>query len=113
MASLGHNTIAKYVGRTRTPFLGIRFIRVYLSVLGILGLGIGSTMNRELALLSAFEGSAGAQRDVVRTLEVICWGIAIFAGGVVILLAPYITWGSPRSSPPWSARFSCSRFCLS
>jgi O-antigen/teichoic acid export membrane protein len=112
MASLGRNIIANYVGRTWTVILGILFTPVYLkfmgieayglvgfymtlsSVLGILDLGIGSTMNRELARLSANNGTAGAQRDVVRTLEVIYWGIAIFAGVVVSLLAPYIahTW---------------------
>ena len=68
---LGHNIIANYVGRTWTVALGILFIPVYLrflgieayglvgfymalsGVLGILDLGIGSTMNRELARLSA------------------------------------------------------------
>jgi O-antigen/teichoic acid export membrane protein len=110
MASLGYNIIANYIGKTWTAILGILLIPVYLrfigieayglvgfymtlssSVLGILDLGIGGTMNRELARLSAKGGSAGAQRDIVRTLEVIYWGIAIFAGGVIILLTPYIT----------------------
>jgi len=109
MANLGRNIIANYVGRTWTVLLGILLIPVYIKfmgieafglvgfymalsgVLGILDLGIGSTMNRELARLSAKVGSAGEQRDVVRTLEVIYWGIAIFAGIVVILFAPYIT----------------------
>jgi O-antigen/teichoic acid export membrane protein len=68
----------------------VGFYMALSSVLGILDLGIGATMNRELARLSAKTGSAGEQRDVVRTLEVIYWGIAILAGGVVILLAPYI-----------------------
>lgn len=122
MASLGRNIVANYVGRTWTVILGILFIPVYLrfmgieayglvgfymvlsSVLGILDLGIGSTMNRELARLSAIEGSAGAQRDVVRTLEIIYWGIAIFAGGVVIFCAPYIThtWIKAQSLDPAS-----------
>jgi O-antigen/teichoic acid export membrane protein len=109
MASLGRNIVANYVGRTWAAILGILLVPVYLrfmgieayglvgfymalsSVLGILDLGIGATMNRELARLSAKEESAAAQRDVVRTLELIYWGIAIFAGGVVVLLAPYIT----------------------
>ena len=104
MAFVGHNIIANYVGRTWTAILGIRFIPVYLRFTGIEAYGLvgyymahsnilgmldlGSTINRELARLSAIEGSAGSQRDVVRTLEVIYWGIAIIAGGVVILLAP-------------------------
>jgi len=67
-------------------FMGIEaygLVGFYLAlsnVLGILDLGLGSTMNRELARVSAKEGSATAQRDIVRTLEVIYWGIAIIAG---------------------------------
>lgn len=64
------------------------------SVLGILDLGIGATMNRELARYSVNEDTSGPQRDIVRTLEIIYWGIAIFAGGIVVLTAPFIahTW---------------------
>lgn len=120
MASLGHNIIANYVGRSWTALLSILFVPFYLkfmgiesyglvgfyivlnSMLGILDLGIGATMNRELARLSAIEGSTGAQRDVVKTLEVIYWGISIFAGGIVILLAPYIahTWIKAQNLDP-------------
>ena len=108
MPSLAKNIIANYAGRAWGAILGILFVPIYLrfmgieaygligfyaalsSVLGVLDLGIGATLNRELARLSANGGSAVAQRDVVRTLEVIYWGIAIFAGVVVILTAPYI-----------------------
>ena len=45
------------------------FYMAISSVLGIFDLGVGSTINRDLALLSAFEGSASAQRDFLRTLE--------------------------------------------
>ncbi len=108
MASLGHNVIANYMGRTWTALLGILFIPVYLSfigieayglvgfyatlssVFGILDFGIGSTLNRELARLSADQDSAQSQRDIVRTLEIIYWGIAILAGVIVFLIAPYL-----------------------
>jgi O-antigen/teichoic acid export membrane protein len=122
MTSLGRNIVANYVGKTWTVILSILFIPFYLkflgieayglvgffmvlsSVLGILDLGIGSTMNRELARLSANEGSARTQRDVVRTLEIIYWGIAILAGGLVILLAPYIanSWIKTQNLDPAS-----------
>jgi O-antigen/teichoic acid export membrane protein len=112
MASLKHNIIANYIGRAWTSILGLLFIPLYLrhlgieayglvgfytalsSVLGIFDLGIGATMNRELARLSAREGATEEQRNIVRTLEVIYWGIAILAGGIVIFLAPFIshTW---------------------
>jgi len=120
MANLGRNIVANYVGRGWASVLSILLIPVYLrfmgieayglvgfymalsSVLGILDLGIGATMTRELARLSAKKGSAGEQRDLVRTLEVIYWGIAIFAGGVVILIAPYIsgTWIKSQNLSP-------------
>jgi O-antigen/teichoic acid export membrane protein len=108
MTSLKHNVIANYIGRAWTSILGLLLIPIYLkflgieayglvgvymalsSVIGILDLGIGGTMNRELARLAAKDGFPGEQRDVVRTLEIIYWGLAIFAGGAVFLLAPYI-----------------------
>lgn len=109
MSTLTGNMIANYAGRAWTVLLGVVLIPVYLgfigveayglvgfytalsSVLGILDLGMGLAMNRELARLSAVQGSAGSQRDVVRTLEVIYWGIALAAGGAVVLLAPLIS----------------------
>ena len=66
----------------------VGFYMALSSVIGILDLGIGSTMNRELARLAAKDGFAGEQRDVVRTLEIIYWGVAVIAGGAVFLLAP-------------------------
>lgn len=109
MASLGQNIVANYIGRVLTAALAFLAIPFYLkfmgveaygligfymtlnNVLGIFDFGIGSTMNRELARLSSKEGTGGEQRDVVRTLELIYWGIAIIAAGTVIFLAPYIT----------------------
>lgn len=112
MASLGRNIAANYIGRTWTAVLSIILIPVYIrfmgvesyglvgffaalsSVLGILDLGIGATMNRELARRSVIEEQTGSQRDLVRTLEVVYWGISLLAGLIVIILAPYIssTW---------------------
>lgn len=112
MASLGKNIIANYAGKAWSALMGILLIPVYIkfmgieayglvgffmtltSVLGILDLGIGSTMNRELARRSTVAGSGGSQRDLVRTLELIYWAIALLAGAIVILFAPYIanTW---------------------
>jgi len=108
MASLKHNIIANYIGRAWTSILGLLLIPTYLkflgieayglvgfymalsSVVGILDLGIGGTINRELARLAARDDFAVEQRDVVRTLEIIYWGLAVFAGGAVFLLASYI-----------------------
>jgi len=112
MASLRRNLTANYIGRTWTALLGIALIPVYIkfmgseayglvgffatlsNVFGILDVGIASTMNRELARRSVNSELVGSQRDLVRTFEVIYWGIAISVGVIIILIAPYIanTW---------------------
>ena len=79
-------------------FLGIEaygiigFYTTLSAVFSIMDLGIGTTLNRELARRSADPNPAQAQdmRDLVRTLEIIYWGIAALIGLSVILLAPFI-----------------------
>ena len=122
MASLSRNIAANYIGRTWTALLSIVLIPVYIrfmgveayglvgffaalsSVLGILDLGIGATMNRELARRSVLEGQVGSQRDLVRTLEIVYWGISFIAGTIVIILAPFIssTWIKAQELNPES-----------
>lgn len=119
MASLAKNIVANYLGRGWTFLLSILLIPVYLRFLGIeayglvgfymvlistlsiFDFGISNTMNRELARLSVNTDSASVQRDLVRTLELIYWGIAILAGVIIILLAPYIahTWIKAENIP--------------
>jgi O-antigen/teichoic acid export membrane protein len=85
-------------------FLGIEgygligFFAALQGVFGILDLGIGLTLNRELARLSAVEGAAREQRDLVRTLETVYWGIALAAAAAVVALAPVIAqhWITPK-----------------
>lgn len=108
MPSLGRNILANLIGRVWTTLLGILFVPLYLKfmgieayglvgffatlqgVLGLLDLGIGSTMNREIARLSVVDNSENGQRDLVRTLESLYWGIAIFGGCAIYILAPFI-----------------------
>lgn len=112
MASLVKNIAANYIGKTWATILSILFIPFYLkfmgieafglvgfyttlvSVFGILDLGISATLNRELARHSVKDGSADSQRDLVRTLELIYWGVAIIACSIILLIAPFIahTW---------------------
>lgn len=109
MGSLKLNIIANYVGRSWNALLGIILIPIYInfigieayglvgfftiltSVFGVLDLGIGSTLNRELARRSAVASLAGTQRNLVRTLEIIYWGIAVFACVIILVGAPYIS----------------------
>jgi len=96
--ALAKNLIANYIGRTWSSILAIALIPIYIkfmgieayglvgffatltSVLGLLDLGIGATMTRELARRSVGGGQQNEQRDLVRTLEIIYWGLSIIAG---------------------------------
>lgn len=108
ITDLRRNVAANLVGRGWTMVLGVAFIPVYLRFLGIeayglvglfatlqgvfgfLDLGLGSTINRELARLSATDARHDDQRSLLRTLEICYWGISLAAGGLVFLLAPTI-----------------------
>lgn len=108
MASLKKNIIANYVGRAWPALLSILLVPVYIkflgieayglvgffttlsAVMGIFDLGIGSTMNRELAKRSAKPSEQNSQRDLVKTLEIIYWIIAVSVGIVVICISSFI-----------------------
>lgn len=108
MSSLKTDIIANYVGKSWTAILNILLIPVYIkflgiesygligffasltAVIGILDLGIGNTMNRELAKRSVNPESNKTQRDLVRTLELIYWGIAVFSGFIILVGASFI-----------------------
>lgn len=108
MGSLVLNVIANMVGKAWPALLGILFVPLYIrfmgievyglvgfyatlqGVLGLLDLGISATVLRELARLSVGDNSAEKQRDLVRTLEVIYWTMALAAGLTVACLAPWI-----------------------
>lgn len=85
-------------------FLGIEsygLIGVFLSMTAIFSLldfGLRTTLNRKLAQLSTQSGSAQEMRDLLRTLELIYWGIAAIIGISVVLAAPFIAshWVRPR-----------------
>lgn len=108
MASLKKNIIANYIGRAWPALLSILLVPVYIkflgieayglvgffttlsAVMGVFDLGIGSTMTRELAKRSANVNENGSQRDLVKTLEIIYWVIAIIVGIIVVLSSSFI-----------------------
>jgi O-antigen/teichoic acid export membrane protein len=110
------NAVANLAGRIWSNILALAFVPVYLHFLGIeayglvgfaatmqgvlllLDVGIGASLLRELARLSAIPDSAREQRDTVRTLETIYWCIALAGGALVFLLAPLIAthWVRPQ-----------------
>lgn len=122
LTALRRNVAANLVGRAWITVLGIAFIPIYLKFLGIeayglvgffatlqavfglLDFGLGVTVAREMARLSATADHAHEQRATLRTLEACYWAIAITAGLLVLLLAPAIAhrWVHPSRIPPLS-----------
>jgi O-antigen/teichoic acid export membrane protein len=102
------NIIANITGSALSALLSIAFIPLYIHFLGIeayglvgffatlqalfviLDLGLTSTVTRELARLSVVPDAAAEVRNLVRTLEMIYWGVALFIVLLLMLLAPWI-----------------------
>jgi O-antigen/teichoic acid export membrane protein len=100
--------VAQLSSNLWTAAIGLVFVPVYIRFLGIesygllglyaalqglacvLDLGLTTTINRELARLSTRADGASASRDLVRSLEVVYWGIGAIIGIVVALLVPLI-----------------------
>jgi O-antigen/teichoic acid export membrane protein len=118
--SVGRNVVANSFATGWTAILGlavlpfnVRFLGVeaygllgvyatFLALALILDVGLSPTVNRELARLSTEPGSGGRMRTLVRSLEVVNWGVAMFAGAVLVLLAPVIAryWLDPGELSP-------------
>jgi len=100
-----HNIIANFAGRTWSALMALAFLPLYVRFLGIeaygligiyasllvllsvFDMGLGTTLNRELARLSALRGSDREARDLVRTFELIYWVTGILIGGGIAALA--------------------------
>jgi O-antigen/teichoic acid export membrane protein len=77
-------------------FLGIEawgVVGVFVSlqaIFALLDMGLSVALNREMARLSVQQGKAQEMRNLVRTLELIYWAVALAIGILVFLLAPLI-----------------------
>lgn len=103
------NIIANFVGRGWTALMALLFIPIYIKFLGmeafglvgffvtlqtlflVLVTGLSTTVTRELARLSTQPGTDQKKRDLVRTLEVVYWALAIAMAFIVISLSPIIS----------------------
>ena len=110
MTELKNNVIANFLGKGWAGLISLIFIPVYIKFIGIeayglvgifislqalaslLDLGLSATINRELARMSADIAKAAEVRDLVRTLEIVYWSIAVVVGIVVMLLAKMIAY---------------------
>jgi O-antigen/teichoic acid export membrane protein len=103
-----HNIIANFAGRAWSALIALAFLPLYVRFLGIeaygligvyvslmalfsvFDMGLSTTLSKELARLSAGSGSEKEARDLVRTLELIYWGVGILIGIAVATAAPFI-----------------------
>ena len=110
MSLLKRNMIANFAGSIWQALMGLVFIPLYIKFIGIeswgligifatlqvifglFDMGLSSTLNREMARLSVLPTKRQEMCNLVRTLEVIYWSIAVFAGISVVILSPIITY---------------------
>lgn len=107
MSVIKQNIAANFGGRAWQALMSLAFVPLYIKFMGIesyglvgvfaslqalfglLDMGLSTTLNREMARLSVLPGKTGEMRHLVRTLEMIYWGMAVIIGiAVVGLSAP-------------------------
>jgi O-antigen/teichoic acid export membrane protein len=100
---LKRNLIANYIGQGWTALMGLAFVPLYIKYLGIesygliglfavltawlslLDVGMTPTLSREMARFTGGSHSAQSIRDLLRTIEVITFSIAmVIAGGIAL-----------------------------
>lgn len=108
VSTVTRNLAASLIGGAWASALALLFIPAYLRFLGaeayglvglyatlhaifaLFDLGLGATLSRGLARLSADPRSAPRQRDLLRTFELIYHAIALMLGGALFALAPAV-----------------------
>jgi O-antigen/teichoic acid export membrane protein len=102
------NLFANFAGTGYAALLQLAFIPIYVRFLGVeaygligfyimiqavvqvLDLGLGPTMNREMARYSVLPDMAGEARDFARTLEAGYWALGVSAGAIIALSSSLI-----------------------
>ena len=108
MNLLKKNIVANFTGSIWQAIMSLIFIPFYIKFMGIeswgligifatlqatfglLDMGLSSTLNREMARLSVLPHKEQEMRNLVRTLEILYWSIAVFVGIAVVTLSPFI-----------------------
>lgn len=78
----------KFMGVESYGLIGIFVILQELT--GFLDMGLTGTINREMARLSVLPGREQEMRNLVRSMEIIYWSIALFIGIIIITTSPFI-----------------------
>ena len=106
MNHVKRNVIANLVGNVVSTILSVLFVPLYIRYMGIeawglvgffttlqivlvlADIGLSTTINREFARTTSVD--VAARRDLLRTLEVVYWTVAIAAGTAVVAVAPFL-----------------------
>jgi O-antigen/teichoic acid export membrane protein len=112
MRGLTSSLLASFLAKGWSAFLSLAFVPVYIKFLGVeaygligafltlqaviflLDLGLGPALTRELARSARTDAPVGDPRDLLRTLEVIYWSMALF-------IAIVIWWAAPLFATRW------------
>lgn len=117
--ALKRNLIANYLGQGWVAIMGLAFIPLYIKHLGIeaygliglftllqawlslLDMGMTPTLGREMARFTGGIHSAQSIRDLLRSIEVIAFVIAVFIASFIALSANWISnsWVQAESLP--------------
>jgi O-antigen/teichoic acid export membrane protein len=108
ISTVKKNVAANFISNGWSALIGVLLVPLYIKFLGVedwgvvgiyislqavcvlLDLGLTATLNRELARLSVRQDTAQEMRNLVRTLELIYWAVAILIGVSIFLAAPLI-----------------------
>jgi O-antigen/teichoic acid export membrane protein len=116
---LKHNLISNLIGQGWTALMGLAFVPLYIKYIGIesygliglftvltawlslLDMGMTPTLSREMARFTGGSHSAQSIRDLLRTIEVIIFSIALVIALVIALGANWIAtyWLSAEKLP--------------
>jgi O-antigen/teichoic acid export membrane protein len=116
---LKYNLIANLIGQGWTALMGLAFVPLYIKYIGIesygliglftvltawlslLDMGMTPTLSREMARFTAGSHSAQSIRDLLRTIEVIIFSIALVIAIVIAMGANWIAtyWLSAEKLP--------------
>ena len=117
--TLRSNLVANLMGSIWSAALSVALVPFYIYYLGVeaYGLvgfyallqstfvlfdaGMSTTLNREIARLTAVEDTKGRVRGLVRTFEILAWAIALAISSLVIVGAPALgsRWIQPDQLP--------------
>jgi len=108
MANVKINIGANLIGNAWHTLVSLLFVPFYIKFMGVeayglvgifvtlqimagaLDMGFGGTMNREMARRSTLPDEGPEMRNLVRSMEIIYWNIALLIGVIIVLISPFI-----------------------